>query len=106
MAQTIYCDMCKAEEAVMMQSNLKTGETIAVGEQCMFPYFYTQAMELAPAGTFEGEQTPEEAATPKTRKRTSKTKTEPLPPTQPVDEPASETVPVTVADPDGDMPPF
>lgn len=86
MAQTIYCDMCKAEEAVMMQSNLKTGETIAVGEQCMFPYFYTQAMELAPAGTFDGEQTPEEAATPKTRKRASKPKTEPLPPTEPVDE--------------------
>lgn len=106
MAQTIYCDMCKAEEAVMMQSNLKTGETIAVGEVCMFPYFYTQAMELAPAGTFEGEQTPEEAATPKTRRRASKIKTEPLPPTQPVDEPVSETVPATVADSDGDMPPF
>lgn len=82
MAQTIICDMCKAEEAVMMQSNMKTGETIAVGEQCMFPYFYTQAMELAPAGTFDGEQTPEEAAQPKPRKRTSKTKTEP----QPVDD--------------------
>ena len=106
MAQTIYCDMCKAEEAVMMQSNLKTGETIAVGEQCMFPYFYTQAMELAPAGTFEGEQTPEEAATPKTRKRASKPKTEPLPPTEPIhsyDE--SETTDLVEATAD-DSPPF
>jgi hypothetical protein len=83
MAQTIMCDMCKAEPAVMLQSNVTTGETIAVGDGCMFPYFYTQAMELAPEGTFATpDEEPEEK--PKTpRKRAAKTKTE----TQPVDEP-------------------
>lgn len=82
MAQTIICDMCKAEEAVMMQSNMKTGETIAVGEQCMFPYFYTQAMELAPEGTFSAESEPEPEPPKTARKRATKTKTQP----QPVDD--------------------
>lgn len=39
MAQSIACDLCEAEPAVLMQSNLVNGDTVAVGEACILGFF-------------------------------------------------------------------
>jgi hypothetical protein len=32
------CDLCNAEQAVLLQTNLTSGETIAVGGDCLVPF--------------------------------------------------------------------
>lgn len=39
MATAIGCDLCQAEPAEMMQTNLGNGETISVGAACMATFF-------------------------------------------------------------------
>lgn len=46
MAQPIACDICTAEHAVQMLSNLETGGTMAIGPACT-PVFYAQMLTLA-----------------------------------------------------------
>lgn len=41
MAGQITCDMCQAEPATVMQSNLANGETVAVGDSCVVPFYLT-----------------------------------------------------------------
>ena len=38
MAQQIACDLCGEEDAVMLQTNVETGEVLSVGPACVFPY--------------------------------------------------------------------
>lgn len=86
MASQIDCDMCNAEPARMMQSDLTDGTTVAVGQNCLFVYFYNAAVGCAPEGFFD--ETPEQETEPVEAKpkRTRKPKTQP----QPVDEPIEE----------------
>lgn len=58
MAATITCDMCEREPARMMQSDLTDGSTVAVGQNCLFVYFYNAAMGLAPEPEPEPEPEP------------------------------------------------
>jgi len=43
MAQSLPCDFCNAEEAMLMQTNLADGGTITVGAACL-PTFFGGAM--------------------------------------------------------------
>jgi len=43
MAAPIACDLCGGEQAVIMQSELDTGNTVAVGPACMV-IWYTSAL--------------------------------------------------------------
>lgn len=45
MAATITCDLCGAEPAALMQSNMANGETIAVGDACLIPFMATVLTE-------------------------------------------------------------
>jgi len=51
MAQPITCDLCQAETAVLMQTNVADGDILAVGPGCL-PMFYGGAvmavMDLPP----------------------------------------------------------
>lgn len=54
MAQSIGCDICGAEEAVQMLTNLSTGEVLAMGASCM-PVFYGQSvLQVMDAGEHKG----------------------------------------------------
>lgn len=39
MAQQLICDLCNAEEAVLMQTNLTDGSTMLVGPACLHLFF-------------------------------------------------------------------
>ncbi|SRR6266849_3605466 len=43
MAQQITCDICQAEPATQMLTNLQTGDVLAIGAACM-PVFYGQSV--------------------------------------------------------------
>jgi hypothetical protein len=51
--QAIPCDLCKEETAVLMQSNLNEGDTIAVGPSCMLPFALQLAIAAAQTVTPE-----------------------------------------------------
>lgn len=54
MAQSIGCDICAAEEAIQMLTNLSTGEVLAMGPACM-PVFYGQSvLQVMDAGDHKG----------------------------------------------------
>lgn len=54
MAQSISCDICSAEEAIQMLTNLQTGEVLAMGASCM-PVFYGQSvLQVMEAGEHKG----------------------------------------------------
>jgi hypothetical protein len=46
MAAPLPCDICTAEQAVQMLTNLLDGNTIAIGAGCL-PVFYGQSLALA-----------------------------------------------------------
>jgi hypothetical protein len=106
MAQQVICDMCENEQAVMMQSDLRDGTTIAVGSACLFVYFYNAAIGAAPEGFFDtpddGEAPKEE--TPKRKRAPRKTQPQPVDEVQPL--PATEPLPVGVDGSGDDEPPF
>jgi hypothetical protein len=41
MAAQPHCDMCEMEPASVMQSNLSTGDTVAIGDGCLIPFYLT-----------------------------------------------------------------
>lgn len=54
MAQAIACDICGAEQAIQMLTNLQTGEVLAMGPACM-PVFYGQSvLQVMDAGEHKG----------------------------------------------------
>ena len=54
MAQAIACDICSAEEAIQMLTNLQSGEVLAMGPACM-PVFYGQSvLQVMDAGEHKG----------------------------------------------------
>lgn len=58
MAQEIICDMCQAEHAVLMHTNLAEGSVLAVGPACLITYYESSLKTLtvaAKAGAAEAE---------------------------------------------------
>jgi len=106
MAKPINCDMCEAEPARMMQTDLNDGSTTAIGQNCLFVYFATAAQSLAPEVPPEPESEPEEKATRAPRKRAARTRTEPQPVDDTEPEPESEPEPPVTMDLDGNIIPF
>lgn len=49
MAGQVLCDLCQAEPAEIMQSNLLNGDTVAIGPSCA-PAFYATVLETILAG--------------------------------------------------------
>ena len=47
MAQSIACDLCGQEPAVMLETRVETGEVIAVGAACLIPFYVGAAASLA-----------------------------------------------------------
>lgn len=47
MAQPITCDICAAEPAVLLQTDTTSGEVMAVGGSCLFPFYLGAAAGLA-----------------------------------------------------------
>lgn len=47
MAQTIPCDLCQQETAVMLETRVETGDVIAVGASCLIPFYVGAATSLA-----------------------------------------------------------
>jgi hypothetical protein len=39
MAQQIVCDLCEQETAVLLQTDVETGQVIAVGGSCLFAFY-------------------------------------------------------------------
>lgn len=57
MAQPIACDICSAEEAVQMLTNLQDGQVLALGPACL-PTFYGQSVLMVTgAGEHAGPRT-------------------------------------------------
>lgn len=46
MAADLPCDLCSAEPASLMQSNLANGDSIAVGDGCLPQFLLTMLAEL------------------------------------------------------------
>lgn len=46
MAREIECDVCRQEPAVIMQTDMRNGSTVAVGEQCLMPWAIKTAAEV------------------------------------------------------------
>ena len=54
MAQPLYCDICSAEEAVQMLTNLADGSVLMIGAACL-PQFYGQSVLITmDAGEHKG----------------------------------------------------
>jgi len=73
MAQTINCDLCSQEPAVILQSSMADGSTVGVGDSCMAAYIMGMAQacgmvalpaELVPADLGGSAQAPEVAPEP------------------------------------------
>lgn len=47
MAQAINCDLCNTEAAVLLQTDLASGETMSVGPACLFPFYVGAAAGIA-----------------------------------------------------------
>ena len=47
MAQTITCDICNAEPASVLQTDIATGEVLSVGSACHFPFYIGVAGAIA-----------------------------------------------------------
>lgn len=47
MAQTITCDICNSEAASVLQTDIATGEVMAVGQSCHFPFYVGVAAAIA-----------------------------------------------------------
>ena len=46
MAGQLMCDLCQAEPATVMQSNLGNGDTVAVGDGCALGFYLTVAATI------------------------------------------------------------
>lgn len=47
MAQPITCDICTGEPAVLLQTDVTTGDVMSVGAACLFPFYLGAAGGLA-----------------------------------------------------------
>jgi hypothetical protein len=47
MAQAIGCDLCGQEPAVLLQTNIDTGEVISIGPSCAFSFYVGAARGMA-----------------------------------------------------------
>jgi hypothetical protein len=54
MAQPVICDICSAEEAIQMLSNLTDGSTIAIGPGCAGPFYGHMVLGAFNAGEHKG----------------------------------------------------
>jgi hypothetical protein len=107
MSGSLECDLCKTESAVLLQSNLGTGDTIAVGGHCLRDFYANglQAIDaaLADAAGMAGDGSPSgapDAGSP------AEGGTEPhAANVAPMDGYAADTVTLRRDDPDGTYPP-
>ena len=54
MAKPINCDLCGEEEAVLMQTSLADGSSLAVGPACLFVFFAGGALGIIESGPHTG----------------------------------------------------
>src|SRR5260370_42413138 len=47
MAQTITCDSCETEPAVMLQTDIDSGQVVAIGPTCLFTFYLGAAGGVA-----------------------------------------------------------
>lgn len=47
MAQSIACDLCGDESAVLMQTNLANGDSIAIGQACLITFSLANALSFS-----------------------------------------------------------
>lgn len=54
MAQPIACDICQAEEAIQMLTNLHDGTVLAVGAMCLPAFYGHSVLTVMQAGVHKG----------------------------------------------------